>query len=446
MQLPHLPAVGYSVFYALPSVSATLPQQKVRRLSVGMENDRLQLTLNPDGTFNLLDKTTVRVYRHLGYFLDEEDAGDEYDYAPCAEPQRLTTQGKSAEIRLVEEGPLRVTYQITHQWALPVSLSADRQRRASEKTICTVTTKLSLSGDNGYIECQTTVQNQAKDHRLRVCFPSGIVSDVASADGHFAVITRPIATPDQPTWVQPPVPTHHQRVFVDVSDGLAGLAVFNRGLPEYEIIPQDNTIAVTLLRCVDLLFRDDLLSRPGYAWLPAYTPDAQCLGTHHFEYAVAPHKGAWQQIYAQAHRWHTPVYWQSGNEQEGFLPVEAVPHHRAEANWFAETALHPVDLSGEWPAEASFVHVSPAQVVITAIKQSRDEALLVVRLCNMSDQAVSADLHTLFSVTKAYELNLNEVICASLPQLTAISLGAWQVKTVGLYLERGTPRPLRRLG
>jgi len=68
------------------------------------------------------------------------------------------------------------------------------------------------------------------------------------------------------------------------------LGIAGRGLPEYEALAgpdgRTNAIALTLLRCIGWLSRDDLTTRPGHAGPELPVEDAQCLGEHHFEYAL----------------------------------------------------------------------------------------------------------------------------------------------------------------
>ncbi|GAG69611.1 unnamed protein product, partial [marine sediment metagenome] len=49
-------------------------------------------------------------------------------------------------------------------------------------------------------------------------------------------------------------------------------------MPEYEIIPDNNTIALTLVRSVGWLSRGDLEYKKGNAGPSFATPEAQCLG------------------------------------------------------------------------------------------------------------------------------------------------------------------------
>lgn len=452
LPLHGLPACGYRVLYAQPAAAFPTAPARVALLPDGMENAHLRVTIQFDGSLTILDKATGRVYRRLATFLDEEDGGDEYDYSPCPQPEHLTTEDEPALIRPLHVGPLQVTYAVERTWLLPAALTADRARRSAERVAVPITLLVTLRGDNRHVDLHVTVDNRARDHRLRICFPADLTAETAAVDGHFDVVERPIERPRPADWVQPPVPTGHQRVFVDLSDGAAGLAVFNRGLPEYEVARNgrsSHAIRVTLLRCIDQLFRDDLLSRPGYTWLPLPTPDAQCQGVFTFELAVAPHSGDWRSVYHPAHNWAAPVYARRGDDREGFVPEEAVPRARKEFELFRETVILPLDMAGELPAECALVQVEPELVALSAVKRSEDGELLVVRVANVSAAAQTADIRLALPVQGAWLLNLNEDRQAPLPHDgngLQLPLGPKQVCTVGLAIGRGASRAPRSLG
>ena len=76
------------------------------------------------------------------------------------------------------------------------------------------------------------------------------------------------------------------------------MAVLFAGPFEYELLP--DAIAVTLLRCVGWLSRDDLKRRPGHAGPGISTPGAQLLGDHSFDFGVAGEVAGWHAA-AEAH-------------------------------------------------------------------------------------------------------------------------------------------------
>jgi mannosylglycerate hydrolase len=436
LPLAALPACGYRVYYACPGPAAELSPvgQPVEVFANGMENRHLRVEIEPDGTLAVLDKSTGRRFHDLGYFLDEEDVGDEYDYSPCPEPERISTLGEPAAVRLLSAGALQVTYEIVHDLAIPASIAAGRQRRGSERVRYPIRTTVTLRHDSRRVDLHTTVDNRASDHRLRACFRTDIQTDVAHADGHFDVLSRPIDLPSGEGWHQPPVPTRHQRYFVDLSDGQAGLAILNRGLAEYEVLRDggSNTIAITLLRCVGYLSRGDgdMTTRPGLAGPPLPTPEAQCPGLHTFEYAIVPHAGDWRYVYREAYTFRAPVCVRRGTEHEGYTPTQA------EIETWGAAGLRALDLSGDLPGELSFLALEPEVLALSAVKRSEDGDGLIVRFYNPAKEPIEATLRTFNPILSAQEVNLNEEGLAGLEVVEGyaitLAVGGRQVKTVAL--------------
>ena len=191
-----------------------------------------------------------------------------------------------------DPGPLRAA--VAFDWALelPESLADDRSTRLGRTTL-TARVEVALHAFGEHVELNLDLDNPAADHRLRLVVATGIEADAVACDGHWHVIERPVARPPADHWYQRPVPTVHQRRFTAVDDGAHGLAVLARGLPEAEPRrgPDGVELAITLLRSVGWLSRDDLRSRPQGAGPAVATPEAQCPGRHRFELGVVPFAG-----------------------------------------------------------------------------------------------------------------------------------------------------------
>ncbi len=148
-------------------------------------------------------------------------------------------------------------------------------------------TRIRLVDGIDRVEFTTTVDNTARDHRLRVRFDAADATDRTRirAEGHFGVVRR-TARPSWrgSGWTEPPALTAHTSGAVAAGE----ITVLGRGLPEYEAVPTRDglDLALTLLRCVGWLSRDDLATRPGHAGPGVPTPDAQAQGRTTFEYAL----------------------------------------------------------------------------------------------------------------------------------------------------------------
>ncbi|MCX7918251.1 MAG: glycosyl hydrolase-related protein [bacterium] len=379
-----IPACGYKTYRAIPLMVDTILQGKPLAHNNILENEFLQIEVNPNGSLNIWHKETDTEYKNCLIYEDGADAGDEYNYSPPRKDTIITTESSSPQISLVDNGPLAATVKIDGVLHLPQSLTADFQERVSETVACPLTTYVTLTTGSPRIDIVTEFENKAKDHRLRVLFPSGIKTKYSFAEGHFDVVQRTIGLPNDITAykIEHPPTTHPQLGFVDVNDSKIGLAVINQGLPEYEVKDDaKRTIALTLLRCVGWLAHWDLLTRelPAGPHLP--TPDAQCLGKHRFKFSILPHSGNWLDA---------TVYRQAAQHNVGFSTLQTDSHQ------------------GRLPKSMGFLSVEPKELVVTAIKKSEKEDFVIIRFYNIGEKTVQGTIGFGKTVTQVYLAELSE--------------------------------------
>ncbi|GAG62222.1 unnamed protein product, partial [marine sediment metagenome] len=229
--------------------------------------------------------------KNCNRFVDGGDAGDEYTYSPPLNDEIIVIQLNNISTKDV--GPAEATLKVSGKMILPVGLKSDRKSREDKKTECSLESEIKLFSEVQRIEFKTKFDNRVCDHRLQVEFPTAIKSNYVYAEGHFDVVKRSINVPGSEGWKEKAYKTAHNSGFIDINDGKYGLAILNKGLPEYEIIPDNNTIALTLVRSVGWLSRGDLEYKKGNAGPSFATPEAQCLGEHTFSYALIPHQDSW---------------------------------------------------------------------------------------------------------------------------------------------------------
>ena len=371
---PNVPGCGYKTVFLRPRhAEEKRARERQRPNETTIENEFYHITANGErGTLTVTDKETGAVYENMHQWRDMADAGDEYNFSP---PDRDTVISKPydgasitvfkgvASERLVIEGALD----------LPIGLSADREERNKDfSTLCPFITTVSLRRGVKRIDFETNFDNKAKDHRLQVLFPAPFETAYSHAESAFDVVTRPVVVPpfSRDDYIEDPMPQHPQKTFVNLTDkdSRGGLTLINVGLPEYEALPpvtlpdgtqSGTTLALTLLRCVGWLSRDDLKTRRNHAGPAIETPGAQMLGEWVFRYSLMPHAGGWLNAGAQmqAHAANHPL--------RGFA-----------------ADLH----AGALAAQASMVEVSPRGIVLSTIKRSEDGAALIVRLWNPSNE------------------------------------------------------------
>jgi mannosylglycerate hydrolase len=402
-----VPSLGYKTYYVKAAATAPISNLKSQisnpvvwadAAARKLENEFLCVTINDDGSLNITDKQTGQAHTKLGYFEDGGDAGDTYDYSWPPTDAVITSLGQQAEITLLEAGPLLARFQVVITMQLPESLRADRQARSETTRAFPLVSYIELTAGAHRVEIKTLLKNVVKDHRLRVMFPSGIQSNYCYAEEPFDIARMPVhdATSEQQLSDKVkklmlagrytvPVNTHPFQNFVDYSDGQRGLAIICRRGTEFEILPQDGTIALTLLRGVGWLTRYDLQTRIGDVGPHIFTPEAQCLGAHEFRYAIYPHRQGWPEDNA-----HIEAF--SHN-----LSLRVVQNHDA----------------GNLPDELSFLKLATRDAInafrLTALKRAEDGDGVVIRFFNTLEQATGGELQTWWEQEGgAVQTNLNE--------------------------------------
>ena len=364
------------------------------RVPQTIENAYFAVEATDDGAITVRDKRSGRTLAGLNRFVDGGDRGDEYNY--CVPENETIVDAPATPPTMRAETAAGVsTLSIEMTYHLPSSLAADRRSRSAATIDQRIVSEVTLTDGVPRIDVRTTVFNAAEDHRLRVHFPSGVQTGVSKADQHFGVVQRPIALPawDPATWMEEPMGTYPQKAFVSVDDGERGLTIANRGLPEYEALdtPAGAEIALTLMRCVGWLSRDDLSSRRGGAGPALRTPGAQLRGEHVFEYSILPHAADWEA--AGAH-------------------VLAVQHLRPmRARWNRHGL-------GRIEGKGSLLRLDSSAFQVSAIKRAEDGDGVIVRIYNTTDDeaATAVDLTPLQGDVSM--VNLNEEHIADVPRVS----------------------------
>jgi alpha-mannosidase len=167
-----------------------------------------------------------------------------------------------------------------------------RAGRGAGHVETTITVRLSLDAGASFVRIAISGENRARDHRLRCRFATGIADPEVRADAAFGpVVRRPPDVPLDDRIAETPPPTAPLHRYVTLYDQQRGATLYSDGLAEYEAAA-DGSIAVTLVRAVGELSRNDLPERPGHAGWPAPVPEAQSLGPFVARFALLPHSAS----------------------------------------------------------------------------------------------------------------------------------------------------------
>jgi hypothetical protein len=222
-----------------------------------IENGALRVEVAADGSFFVTDIETSRRTGPHNVLLDEGDRGDEYTYSYAG--PTVGSAGRSGKRRTEVRGD-RATVIVEHALDLPAGLRVDRLARAPDTVQCPVRTQISLDAGARRVDVHLTIDNRARDHRLRVLCDTGTRSLTHVAGAAFAWLDRATRIPAGSGWIERPTAERcgHDLVGIDgaLVVGMDGL----RDLPE----------------------------RRGHAGPALETPSAQCIGERTYRYCVVP--------------------------------------------------------------------------------------------------------------------------------------------------------------
>ena len=379
-----LPAYGYKSYIARPGewLNPDAPA-KVGRFAPArqtapaqIENEYLRVKAESDGSLTITDKRTGRIYSGLNVFASSGDVGDSTTFAPPMGDFTAYSTGAAGAVEVAETGPLSASLRVTRRMVLsahcePKAKNIElvetaqpfKAHRSSETVEEVITSTITLECGAQRVDIKTSIENVARDHRLRVLFPSGATgAKTWVADAPFDAVEREICLPDTHDWTEPWSETQPISSWFAVSDDKGGLAILTKGIPEAACLDDEaRTLVLTLLRCTRRSIGEDY-SLEG----------SQCLGRHVFEYAIQPFAGDWksQGLTQSAADFITPLRAiLSASQRKGELP---------DAAEFLNLKVKPASASGN--------------LGISCVKKSGEGDSVIIRLWNPTSQKVSVKL------------------------------------------------------
>ena len=385
-----IPAMGYATYRLNPK--GRFERGDLVCGTNAMENEHLRVRIAHNGTLSILHKATGIEYSGLHAFEDSGEAGQAWMHVEPAIDRIITNHGFPATVALEQRGPLQATHRVDYHLRVPAGLDNagsnawerldgfdNAARRTEEMVDFTITSFITLRKGSRAVDIRTRFDNTAEKHRLRMLFPTRLQkAKVCHAEGAFDVVERPISPPPDSPWHGIGKRTYPMQRFVDVSDGKAGLAIINDGLREYEVTDdEERAIAVTLLRAYEVS-----ICTSAVGW--EVHPDmklSQSPGAHEFRYSICPHAGRWHE--AQVHQ----------EVERLTVPLE-----------LAQAAKH----AGDLPKRKGFLKLEPANLLLSALKQSEDGEAVVLRIYNPTEKRTDGAITCAWPLRSAELITLEE--------------------------------------
>lgn len=394
----NLPPLGCALFRIAPGkrkpeAPPGLPKDGI------LENEFYRLRIESTGLVWLCDKTTQKEFLLGPVFEDGADAGDEYDYSPCEEDEIVRSDAVPPEIEWLRCDRYIQSARLRYRLDLPQALTPDRKGRSKERVAVPITVEIRLVQGSRRIDFDVTLENTACDHRLRALFFAPFVTTRHSADAHFALLQR-----------ENDGRTHPQNDFVLLENGEYVFTIFNEGLREYEVLAEERRtrIALTLLRAVGWLSRDDLLTRKGHAGWNLPAEGAQCPGTHRFRLAVLFGRGKASDflLHREARLFSNPPL---------LFQIQGDP-------------AHPLN---RW----SLCQWDNREIVLSALKKREGGHSIVLRVYNPTDRRQNFRITFDIPISEIWRLSLleeEETYIAPRDNAIEGTLGPYEITTFGI--------------
>ena len=410
-----IPAMGYKTYFVV-GTETNIINSLVEKETV--ETEFYNVSVNPNGTLNIYDKQLKKAFNHVLLLENGGDDGDEYDFSPLPDEKLIYSDNAQAEIKITQN-----QYEAQIDIQLKLEVPGDLENRKINKVdrIVDVHLKVTIPNHQPFIKVDAEIDNQAKDHRLRVLIPTGIAASFSVSDNQFGFIKRDAYDSameywEKENWDERPDSIYPMLSFVGLTDEEHGISVLTNSTREYEIIGEnDDTIAITLFRSVGFLGKEEMLRRPGRpSGIKLPTPDSQMIGKLKLDFAITTHKGSTTQanIGRIAREFTTPI--QTYNK----IPYNAMK-------------LNPSGV--KTPLTFSLLKETSPTTVLSTLKKAEKEDRFVLRFFNPTEAETQGSFKLNRSVDHATEGNLNEKAIAPLTlnnNQFLVPLKRNQVKTV----------------
>lgn len=347
-----VPSVGYAV-YDVVAADAPAASSDLKVTESSLENARYRVQLDKSGDVSsIFDKRTNRELldapMRLAVSTDNPRQWPAWnmDFEDEQRPPRAFVGGP-AQIRLVERGPVRASFEITRE-------------TESSKFVQTISL---AAGDGGNrVEFGNVIDWKTKEANLKATFPLTATNKLATYNWDVGTIQRPNASERQFEVAS------HQWIDLTDQSGSHGVTVLT-DCKYGSDKPDDRTLRLTLVRTPG--------TRGSYA-----DQGTQDWGRHEIKYGLAGHGGDWRR---------EETDWQAYRFNQPLIAFESSKHE------------------GKLGKEFSLMKVSNSRVRALALKKAEDSDEVIVRLVEM-DGKPAADVHVSFGgpVSSAREVDGQE--------------------------------------
>lgn len=394
-----LPGLSYRNYVVRPCAEGgvairpeALPAASRVQESAVLENETLKVVVDAAGKVDVLDKTSGNWTRDALSLVEESDLGDSYNFFKDPAGKAMRVADAPGVVRVLELTPLFQSVRISREYQWGAEYDFGRRTRGTRMETNRVDITLSLARMQPWLEVLAEVDNQIKDHRLRLVIHTDLASDFSTASVPFDLVRRDRRDGLSGVCVDASQPNSG---LVSVRDEGRGLDIFNEGLFEYEhLMDERHSIALTLLRATGFISHSAEPREPDYLEPPKewLTPGNQCPRRMGARIGLMPsvsHEAASLERYLEF--LVAPlVHFDSVNTRKFTGGRPCVQDSEVDGMFYRDLPCEECHL----PLAAQALSIAgDAGIVQSAFKRSEDGTRWILRLFNPSDEQKMADLH-----------------------------------------------------
>lgn len=307
---------GYQTLYIIPQA---MPRKEVNHQPLFDVNtatfttDFFTLTVQQNGALTYTDRATGEQFTDLNYFLENGNAGDEYDYSPPINDHLCHPHYRQPEIEVLHNSAVFAAIRLMFNFVVPADTGADK--RSDETVNQQIDCILRIRKDSRRVDFNTTLDNQARNHRICVHFRDNQPGERHFAEQQFGMLYRENKVTDPEAWQREGweeryYAVYPQQRYMGFEHVSGKMLLLNKGLVTYEINHHGAVpgVSVPLICTMDYMGKQDLMDRPGRrSGLHVPVPDSLMPGKHTFEYAFMYLPSPFDDIAAEADRWQLPL-------------------------------------------------------------------------------------------------------------------------------------------
>lgn len=335
-----------------------------------LENEYLRIYIEQN-KINIQDKLNRHVYADALHFEDVGDAGDSYNFVPISGDSPIVAKLTGQEIMYVNA--LKSKLKLTYIWDLPESSDAEgRSKKTLPNEICVF---LSLGRGDKQVNIDVEIENQSKNHLVRAVIHTGINNTISYASSVYDIIKRDRTEID----TEIIYPTQPVNGFIYQKEDTKGLAIYTKGLYEYEHFENGN-IALTLLRSVD-----KISDNPCHDWAYWGVEENLMIGRTSVSFAIMPFVDEEMVPAYEQNINAKPLVWFDSVDTRMFVAGKrAVQESEVEEVYVLKDKYEALKL----PHTQQFISVNP-RVCVSAFKKAERHPGVICRFYNPLDRGIT---------------------------------------------------------